>query len=170
MPYVLPDGRRISVDVPFVLDEVQYPPNWLRHASADDKAAIGVTWEADPVETPPAPTKAQLATAAAAKRWRVETGGITLNGVQIRTDEISQTKILGARVAAKEDANYALTWKASDGTFVPLTASQIIAIADAVRAHVQACFDAEAAVAAKINNNTYTTMAAIEAASEWPSN
>ena len=41
------------------------------------------------------------------------------------------------------DHTYTCRWKGIDG-FVELTAPQIIAIADAVRAHVQLCFDHEA--------------------------
>lgn len=121
------------------------------------------------VRSDPAPTVSQLLAYAANKRWRAESGGITLNGAQIRTDETSQTKILGARVAAKEDAAYTLNWKTANGSFVTLDATTIIAIADAVRAHVQACFDKEMQLAAEINATppTITTYAQIEGAS-WP--
>ena len=44
---------------------------------------------------------------------------------------------------AMQDSEYSCRWKGVDG-FVELTAPQILAIADAVRAHVQACFDREA--------------------------
>lgn len=52
MPYIL-DGRPISPDAPFSAvnvdgDLIQFPANWIRLASDDDKAAIGLTWEADP--------------------------------------------------------------------------------------------------------------------------
>ena len=39
----LPVGRA------FVHDGIQYPANWLRLASAAEKAAIGITEVADPV-------------------------------------------------------------------------------------------------------------------------
>lgn len=177
MPYVLPDGRRVSPDAAFscyvaALDDiVQHPPGWLRTATQAEKDARGITWENDPVEFVPPPTPAELERIAAAKRWAVETGGIVVMGATIRTDEFSQTKILGARVAAKEDAGYTLNWKESDGTFYALNAAQIIAIGDAVRNHVQACFDAEMAVVAAIRANppTITSVAHIEAYA-WPSN
>lgn len=47
MPYIL-DGRPLSPDAPFTHDEIQYPANWLRLATEDEKAAIGVSWEPDP--------------------------------------------------------------------------------------------------------------------------
>ena len=43
------NGQPLGVDRPFTdADGTQYPANWLRHASADDKAAIGITEVADP--------------------------------------------------------------------------------------------------------------------------
>ena len=43
------NGQPLRVGRPFTdADGVQYPSNWLRLASEDDKAAIGITWEPDP--------------------------------------------------------------------------------------------------------------------------
>lgn len=47
-------------------------------------------------------------------------------------------------------ARHEQRWKTASGEFVTLTAPQIIALALAVRAHVQACFDREADLAAQI--------------------
>ena len=116
----------------------------------------------------PSPTTVALLERAAVKRRAVEIGGITVSGVPVYTDPESQAKLHAARTAAKEDAQYTVKWKGAGGTFFSLNATQIIAIADAVRGHVQACFDAEEAVAAKINNSTYTTNAQVDGASEWP--
>jgi len=45
------ENKQLPVDVPFkTQDGTQYPANWLRFASADEKAAIGIT------EVPDAPT------------------------------------------------------------------------------------------------------------------
>lgn len=92
------------------------------------------------------PTKALASTfeAIKARRDHAITAGITVAGVQIHTDETSQTRIMGAAVAAMLDPDYSVQWKAADGTFVMLAAVQVIGIASAVRAHVQACFDREA--------------------------
>ena len=45
--YVL-DGRKLRQGRPFTHNGIQYPGNWLALTSADEKAAIGITWEADP--------------------------------------------------------------------------------------------------------------------------
>ena len=83
-------------------------------------------------------------------RWVAETGGVALNGMTIRTDRESQSLITGAALKALQDAEYVCSWK-TDGGFVQLAAPQILAIADAVRAHVQACFDHERALLALID-------------------
>lgn len=43
------DGKPLAVDTPFTANEIQYPANWLRLASAEEKAAIGITEVPDPV-------------------------------------------------------------------------------------------------------------------------
>ena len=75
----------------------------------------------------------------ASARYNAEIAGV--NG--IKTDRESQALITGAALKAMQDSTYTCKWKGIDG-FVELTAPQIIAIADAIRAHVQACFDREA--------------------------
>jgi len=86
-------------------------------------------------------------------RWTKETGGTTLMGMVINTDENSQQKVTGARVAANADPTLVIDWKAENG-WVQLNAQIIVAISDAVRAHVQACFTNEKA--------HYTAMSAIK--------
>jgi hypothetical protein len=43
------DGNPLPVDVAFTHNDIQYPANWLRLATAKQKKAIGITEEADPV-------------------------------------------------------------------------------------------------------------------------
>lgn len=42
------DNKPLAIDTPFTHNGIQYPANWLRLASAEDKAAIGITEEAAP--------------------------------------------------------------------------------------------------------------------------
>lgn len=42
------DGKPLSPDVAFTHDGVQYPANWLRLATPEERAAIGITEEPDP--------------------------------------------------------------------------------------------------------------------------
>jgi len=82
-------------------------------------------------------------------RWRAETGGITLNGMEIATDRESQALLAGAVLKAQDDPSYTVNWKARNGWF-QLNAATLIAIANAVRAHVQKCFDKEKQLTEKI--------------------
>ena len=78
----------------------------------------------------------------AACRYAAEIAGVTVGGFTVRTDRESQALITGAALKAMQDATYTCRWKTESG-FVTLDAATIIAVADAVRSHVQGCFDAE---------------------------
>ena len=45
MPYKLGD-RTLALDVPWEHNDVQYPANWLRLSTAQDRAELGIVWEA----------------------------------------------------------------------------------------------------------------------------
>lgn len=90
--------------------------------------------------------KQEIATA----RYEEEISGIVFDGYQIATDRDSQSLITGAALAAMQDSSYNVRWKTTSG-FITLTSDQILSVAQAVRAHVQACFDAEADLTAAID-------------------
>lgn len=106
------------------------------------------------VEALPEPTfderKTRKKSEIAAARYAAETAGTTVNGVQIDTGRDSQALITGAALAAILDGDYSLNWKTVDG-FIHLTAPEIIAVAQAVRAHVQSCFDREGELVALVD-------------------
>lgn len=83
-------------------------------------------------------------------RYHHETAGVKLQGMNIATDRESQSLITGAALQATVDSSYSCQWK-TQGGFVTLTSAQILGIAQAVRAHVQSCFDKEAELLAKID-------------------
>jgi len=96
--------------------------------------------------------EAKAAEAAAAQRAAIKArrdvaiaSGITVGGVTVATDDQSQSRIMGAAVAAMLDPAYTVQWKTAGG-FITLSAPQVIGLATAIRAHVQACFDREAAL------------------------
>ena len=92
----------------------------------------------------------------AARRYQEEIRGITVNGALIKTDHQSQMKMIGAALAARIDPNKVRKWKAGGG-FVDIDAATTIAVAQAVDAHVQACFDREAELVAAVDAGTYTS-------------
>ena len=40
------NNKPLQLDRAFTLGDIQYPANWLRLSSAEDRAALGITWEA----------------------------------------------------------------------------------------------------------------------------
>jgi len=114
----------------------------------------------------PLTLKEALADYAAATRWQVETGGIVVGGIGVATDDRSKLMITGARIKADADPDFTTRWKTAAG-FATIDAATVIAISDAVLAHVDACFAAEAAVLAAIEAGDITTTAEIDAA-DWP--
>lgn len=102
-----------------------------------------------------APTLGELRSEIAARRYQAETAGITVNGMDVPTDRDSQAMVTGAALQAVIDQNYTCQWKTAGG-FVDMDAPQIIALASAMRAHVQACFDREAALLDALTAGTYT--------------
>ena len=43
------NGKTLLIDRGFTHNNIQYPRNWLRLSTQEDKDALGITWEADPV-------------------------------------------------------------------------------------------------------------------------
>ena len=147
----------------------------------DDKGAYLGGWDQNPpegaIEVPFPPADArQIWTGAgwgaivitperiATRRYEAEVGGITLNGVPIATDDRSKLLINGAALEATIDPAYVMQWK-TPGGFIELTAQQVIGIARAVRAHVQACFDREAELLAAVADGSITDQMLQEG---WP--
>lgn len=122
---------------------------------------------ASPIDPPPpsipiVPSKNDLYAAAAELRWRKEVAGIDFGGVPIPTDDRSMLMLAGARIAAMADPDFVTRWKTPAG-WVELNATQIIAVSDAVQAHIAACFALEADVAAAIEAEQITTIEEVEA-------
>lgn len=97
-------------------------------------------------------------------RYDHETAGISVNGVRISTDRESQALVTGAALSAILDSSYVCTWKALDGP-VQVDARQLLALAAAVRTHVQACFDRECELLAAAADGTLTDSMLMEG---WP--
>lgn len=101
---------------------------------------------------------------AADRRWRKEVGGIDADGVPVATDDRSKLMITGARIAAMADAGWSTIWHGANGETYPIGAAAMIAISDAVQAHVNAGFQTFVTVKAAIEAGTMTTTAEIDAA------
>lgn len=109
--------------------------------------------------------KERLIAYAKDKRWQKEVGGIVVAGVPIATDDRSKQMIMGARIAAEADPEFTAEWDAADGqTPVTLSAVQIVAVSNAVLAHVAAVFTAYKTLNAGVLDGSIVTFEAIDAA------
>ena len=155
-----------------------------RVAVVDDTDAGFAAWRADGNEATPWPRDgageqtvvalqqvltphglfADLRAYAEMKRWEAEVGGIVVAGVPISTDDRSKQMLMGARIAAQANPAFSTPWVAADGVVATLGAVEVIAVSDAVLAHVQGCFETFALVVDDIAMGAITTTAAIDAA------
>lgn len=76
--------------------------------------------------------------------------GISVAGIAVATDDVSQNRLAAAALSALIDPATKVQWKLPSGEFTTLEAPAIIEVAKAVRAHVQACFDHEARLLAEV--------------------
>lgn len=170
------DGQTVRIDQEFARDGVNYPAAWLRALSPTERAAFGLEEISEPAPfdgryfvgpaqpKPLADVKAAKLVELAAVRFARETGG----SGGFRTDRESQSLIVGAALAATLDPNYTVEWKSTAG-WVTLNATQLLAAAQAVRAHVQACFSNERALAGAIEDaSDADSVLGIDLGRGWP--
>lgn len=108
----------------------------------DPLAAIGDTVENGVLIKPPPPSPDLTGYLEIYRDQRIYEG-VSIGGVSVGTDDTTQLRLAGARLAVISDPNYTVQWKTQAG-FITLDAATIIAVSDAVRAHIQKCFNAEA--------------------------
>lgn len=124
-------------------------------------------WHVEPI--PLDEVKVARKALATDQRWQRETAGIVIAGVPVATDDRSKTLILGKRAKARENPDMTFRWKTAGGTWVELTGTQIIAIADAVADHVQACFDREGELHDTIDAaETAEAVLSVDITAGWP--
>lgn len=102
---------------------------------------------------------------AAARRYQIETGGITSQTFGPLLTDRDTRAIIGRTIQSIDIGivTAPVNFKSPAG-FVSLTREQLVAIATEIAAHVQACFDAEQAVLAGIGGGNLETAVAIDAA------
>ena len=106
------------------------------------------------IKEPLAPMAPDYAQRIAAQRYEREDSVVSVDGLSIATSRESAGLIYGAGLSAMLDPDYRCNFKTLDG-FVEIGAQQILAIAKAVRAHVQACFDREFQLLQAVEAGTY---------------
>ncbi|MFJ2480524.1 DUF4376 domain-containing protein [Pseudomonas sp. NPDC087598] len=124
-------------------------------ATRTDTDGIWKLVDGDVVKVPVPEVETNYAALFAAERFAQEASGITVDGVSVETTRDSQTLIASTGLSAILDPEYRCNFKTLGG-FVQINATQILAIAKAVRAHVQACFDRELDLLNALESGTYT--------------
>lgn len=112
----------------------------------------------------PEPTKNELKNYLENKRWQVETGGITYNGLIIPTDDRAKILIEGA-AATLSDSDEA-KFKAGSN-WIDINGETIRLLLLAITQHVQACFAKEAELFGLIEDEEIANFSEIDNAN-WP--
>lgn len=111
-----------------------------------NELVIGDILRDDGTWGPPVPSieevKAQKIADLAKHRYRIETGGITVNGIAVVTDRESQALLTGAWCRVQQDPSVVINWKGQNG-WVQLDAETVEALAVATSTHIEACFITE---------------------------
>ncbi len=112
------------------------------------------------------------------KSWQTETAGILVQGTRIPTDRESQALLTGAVVDVILNPDAVTRWQTGSLTpdetplFITLSGTELKLIAQAVRAHVQTCFDEReakcAALAALDSPEEITAWLAENLETGWP--
>lgn len=123
---------------------------------------VGTPFVVDP------PSVAELKAFAADKRWRVETGGVTVgDGVRVKTDRESQSLIGNAVSLLNADAEMtSVEFKAGNG-FVTIPRADMLMFGIAVGRFVQRKFAAERRISALIDAGEITSNDQIESWEGW---
>ena len=105
------------------------------------------------INTPPLSdiVDAKLAEIAAA-RWEFQNSGVTVAGVEIASDTDTALYIDTSLTKMAANPALVLTWKTQAGDFVSLGQAELTVVGDAIFAHVQGAFAAEAGLMATVGS------------------
>lgn len=107
------------------------------------------------------PTKEELLSYSASKRYDMETNGVIFNEYKIYTDREAQAMITGIVTLMSIKPDITINFKTANG-FIQANSSIMQQIAGAVSTHIQNCFSLEATVSSQISSNTISSFAQID--------
>ncbi len=104
-------------------------------------------------------------------RWQKSVGGMTFNGLPIRTDEASRANISGLVALFREDPDKETAdFEAQPNVWVTFDRATAVALGVAVGRHVQECFSRQRVLAGLIDAaESFAALAAIDVYAGWPS-
>ena len=179
---IVRNGQPFNIDAPWTDENgIQYPSNWYRLASDEERSEKGFSWVDDPptfderyyydANTPkPLDQVRQIIKSnLSAIRWGHETQGIIYNGNVYATDSQSRINYLGAVQTVTDTVN----WKAKDAdgntVFVSLTKTDLQTIISKGIAYISACFNNEKSLSDTIDaTDNLEALIAIDLNTGWP--
>lgn len=159
------DNKPLALDMPFVHNEISYPANWLRLASAEERSAIGITEVADAASyddrfywsvNSPKQLEDRLevkedGTPLMVQRYDIETESMVDTDEQVvykglKSQWIAQVKDTAGKLLTATD--WMIVRKYERKVAIPETVvakrAAIVAEADRLEAAISACADVEA--------------------------
>lgn len=157
--HVIENGKVANT---IIVNDLDFLPNLV---DASLGGEIGDVWNGEAFSKPPKwatieEAKAGRLAELAEYRWLKETAGVNVNGFIIKTDEVSQAKMSGAKVYSDLNPETLIDWKTDNG-WIQIDRNTLLTAGNAVGAHVQACYSQERVHSDAIN--ALDTIAEIEA-------
>jgi Domain of unknown function (DUF4376) len=187
---ILRNGQPFNIDAGWTDENgFQYPANWYRLATDEERAEKGFSWVDDPpsfderyyydANTPKPLDQIQqrVKNDLSAIRWGRQSQGIIWNNSVFATDDASKVNYLAALLQAQTNPNYTVIWKAREVTefdigaakFVTLNATDITTITNAGVDYITKCFENEKVLLEAIDAATdLDGVLAIDIRSGWP--
>jgi hypothetical protein len=192
---IVRNGQPFNIDAAWTDENgFQYPANWYRLASDEERAEKGFSWVDDPpsfderyyydVNTPKPLDQVQqrVKSDLAAIRWGKQSEGIIWNDSVFATDDASKVNYLAASLQAQANSAYTVVWKAREAPnanspmdintskFVTLNASSIVTLTNNGVDYITKCFENEKELVASIDAATdLDDVLEIDIRSGWPS-
>lgn len=147
MPYKLSDGTTLSLDIPFTIADTNYPANWLRLSTADERTALNISWVAEPTYYDSRFYQSD-GTAKSLTDVTETVKGVEYNYAGVKSNLLSEEKVMMYSLLSKYD--WQVVRKAEKGTAMD---SAIITYRDGIRtayetrkAEINGCADTAALV------------------------
>lgn len=190
-------ARELDSSKPLVIGDVQYVRDIYTAWSVQELSEIGVyqiqesvipQWKAATSSSltfengivvrenvlsdiPVSDRQAQMCEMVRARRYGVETGGVTVQGGAVLiTDRDSQAKITGAVALFENDQTLAsIDWEAQPGVWVSVDRAAMLGIGVAVGRHVQQCYShSRQLIESIMAASSHAELDAIDIAAGWP--
>jgi hypothetical protein len=150
-----------GVDVKTIIEMYAPTAQWYDSTLVYQDVAVGLEGSVPHVETSLATVKSTKLAQLADWRYKLEVGGVTVEGIMVSTSRQSQAQLTSIYNNLKDGLISSVEWKQIGGSFVTLDTAQMAKVVAAVALHVQASFSAEKTYSEQIK--ACTTIAEVDA-------